>query len=92
MNNYLFILGLAFMSIIAGCKSQAKNEDNLDVQEFVEKMAATKEFNLVDVRTPEEFEKGHLENALNIDVSGNNFQNQVAELDKNTPVFLVLPD
>ena len=88
MNKYLFILGLLFISIVVGCNSQPKHDDNLDVQAFVEKMAATKEFNLVDVRTPGEFVKGHLENAQNIDVNGNDFQMKVAKLDKNTPVFM----
>ena len=88
MNRYLLILGFAFMAILAGCNNQPKHDDNLDVQQFVEKMAATKEFNLVDVRTPGEFEKGHLENAQNIDFNGNDFKNRVAELDKNTPVFM----
>ncbi len=88
MNKYLFILGLALMSILAGCNSQSNQEDDLDVQQFVEKMAATKEFNLVDVRTPGEYEKGHLENAQNIDVNANDFQTRVAKLDKNIPVFL----
>ncbi|MEO7316241.1 MAG: thioredoxin domain-containing protein [Ginsengibacter sp.] len=88
MNRYLFILGFAFMTIMIGCNNLPKHDDNLDVQQFVEKMAATREFNLVDVRTPGEFEKGHLENAQNMDVNGNDFQTKIAKLDKNTPVFM----
>ena len=88
MNRYLLILGFAFISILTACNNLPRQEDNLDIQQFVEKMAATKEYNLVDVRTPLEFEKGHLENAQNIDFNGNDFKNQVAQLNKNTPVFM----
>lgn len=88
MYKYFFIPALFLMAIFTGCQSNKTNEDNLDIQAFVEKMAATKEFNLVDVRTPEEFEKGHLENAKNIDLNAGDFDSRVSELDKDKPVFL----
>lgn len=43
---------------------------------------------LLDVRTPEEFEAGHIKNALNIDWYNPSFKEQVAKLDKNKPVFI----
>lgn len=36
---------------------------------------------VVDVRTPEEFEAGHVEGATNIDAQADDFEQQVAELD-----------
>ncbi len=88
MYKYLFIPAMLFMVIFTGCESNKTNEDNLDVQAFVEKMVATKEFSLVDVRTPEEFGKGHLENAQNIDFNARDFDSRVSELEKDKPVFL----
>jgi rhodanese-related sulfurtransferase len=38
--------------------------------------------NLIDVRTPEEFEEGYVKGAINIDVSNPNFESQIASLDK----------
>ena len=38
--------------------------------------------NLIDVRTPEEFEEGYVKGAVNIDVSNPNFESQIASLDK----------
>ena len=38
---------------------------------------------LLDVRTPEEFAEGHLEGAVNIDVSAPDFATRVAELDQD---------
>jgi thioredoxin 1 len=43
---------------------------------------------VVDVRTPEEFTKGHLQNALNYNWNGSEFQKQVSTLDKSKPVFV----
>lgn len=88
MYKYLFIPALFLMVIFSGCQSKTANEDNLDLQAFVEKMTSTKDYNLVDVRTPEEFEKGHLENAQNIDLNAGDFDKKVAKLDKDKPVFL----
>ena len=42
---------------------------------------------LVDVRTPAEFAAGHIPEAVNIDVRGENFESQVqSTLDKERPV------
>ncbi|ELR71139.1 Rhodanese-like:Rubrerythrin [Fulvivirga imtechensis AK7] len=43
---------------------------------------------LLDVRTPEEYAGGCLENARNIDYYDPDFKNKVAELKKDEPVFI----
>lgn len=43
---------------------------------------------LIDVRTPEEFAKGHLADARNIDWLDDGFQAETAKLDHKTPVLL----
>jgi len=43
---------------------------------------------LLDVRTPEEFSEGHLENAKNCNIMGSDFDAQVANLDKSKPVMV----
>ncbi|MCO8128001.1 rhodanese-like domain-containing protein [Acidimicrobiia bacterium EGI L10123] len=43
---------------------------------------------VIDVRTPEEFEAGHLEGAVLIDVTSPDFEAQVAELDRDQPYVL----
>lgn len=43
---------------------------------------------LVDVRTPGEYNDGHLDNALNIDYNGSGFDQQVDQLDKTKPVYV----
>ncbi len=43
---------------------------------------------LVDVRTPEEFEMGHLKNALNINWFDPDFDNKFAEINKETTIYM----
>lgn len=40
---------------------------------------------LIDVRTPAEFTEGHVQGAVNIDVSADDFGSRIATLDKETP-------
>ncbi len=46
------------------------NQNNLD-------------FEIIDVRTPEEFGEGHIENAINIDFYSETFRDELDNLDKN---------
>jgi len=49
---------------------------------------ANKDILLIDVRTPEEFASGHLENAVNMNYFDSDFAAQLKTLDKNKPVYL----
>lgn len=43
---------------------------------------------VLDVRTPEEFAKGHIPGALNIDINGAGFAKKVEALDKSNPILV----
>lgn len=89
MKTYL-IIGLSVLTAaFFGC-SNGKSQSNtsLTATEFAEKAKETPNAVIVDVRTPDEFSKGHLPNALNIDWKGADFDGQTAKLDKSTPVFV----
>jgi rhodanese-related sulfurtransferase len=47
---------------------------------------ATPNVQLVDVRTPQEFATGHLENAKNVNFNDPEFKQKIALLDKNKPI------
>lgn len=49
---------------------------------------SNKEFVLLDVRTPKEFEEGHIQGAINIDFSSSSFRPQVEKLDRNAIYLL----
>lgn len=84
---------LPFLSLviltITSCSSNGTGKlSTVNPSEFLEKLNATPEAQLIDVRTPEEFQAGALENARNIDWNSSDFTNQLADLDKNAPVFV----
>lgn len=83
----LLLLGIILMGLSCNKKSESK-ATSLSETEFSEKMNQNPLIPIVDVRTPEEFEKGHLKNAKNIDWNGANFQEQISKLDPEKPVFI----
>lgn len=66
----------------------AGSVDNLTSEEFQEYLAATDGARLIDVRTPFEFQMGHIPNADLIDISDPTFPERIQELDRDTPYFL----
>lgn len=69
--------------------SNAQDEKSvLSPQEFSNKIAATPDAQLIDVRTPGEFQGGFIAGALNVDWNGDSFDKQVAELDQSKPVLV----
>ena len=55
---------------------------NLNVSDFAKKVSDTSVV-VLDVRTPGEFQEGHLQNAINVDYEGINFAGEVNKLDKS---------
>lgn len=87
MKHYIIIIATLLIGSLSACK-KGNSTDSLSAQEFSEKIKSTETALILDVRTPEEFSKGHLENAQNIDINGANFGEEVAKLDKTKPVFV----
>jgi phage shock protein E len=54
----------------------------------LEKMKADKDAVVLDVRTPKEFEAGHIPGAVNIDWHARDFADRVAKLDKSKPYLI----
>jgi len=81
-----FIIALSCLSILTACNSQAQ-QTNLSVAEF-EKGIAQNNIQVLDVRTPGEYQSGHLKNALLADWNNDTeFQQRVKALDKSKPVY-----
>lgn len=86
------------ISILGSCQqsntSQSTNSgatiinDKIEVNEFEKLIANNPNAQLIDVRTPEEFLEGHLENATNINYNGDNFEAAINKLDKTKPVLV----
>lgn len=78
----LLILLVASTLFLAGCSSSDSNATNVGAQEFIAKLSDPGVV-IVDVRTPQEFASGHLQGAVNIDVSASTFESEIAMLDRN---------
>ena len=55
---------------------------NLDASQFAAKIAES-DVVVLDVRTPEEFNSGHILNAINIDIYNDYFNSDISTLDKS---------
>lgn len=60
----------------------------IDPVAFQTKIKSLKNEQLIDVRTPEEFASGHLQNAVNINFYSSDFKEQLEKLDKTKPVMV----
>jgi thioredoxin len=83
-------LGILVLSLLffINCSNGQNAKSNVDANAFNELVNASKQAQLIDVRTPEEYSKGHLINALNFDWNGNEFDKQVSSLNKEASVFV----
>lgn len=78
LHSILFFL----LFVNLGC-SQSKSEHIMD---FLEKNP--KSIVLIDVRTPQEYEAGHLKNAQNINWFDADFVENFSEIDKDKTIYL----
>ena len=83
----LLLLFVVFQ--LTSCQSQqSKTIETIDGKTYSDKLSNTKNPQLLDVRTPEEYAVEHLENASNVNWNGNDFVSKVEKLDKSQPVFV----
>ena len=68
--------------------NQTSTAQGLSATEFQKKLQETTSYNLLDVRTPQEFKISHIEGAKNINIYDSDFKEKVDQLDKETPVFV----
>ena len=61
---------------------------DLSSSEFQQRLAETQDAVLLDVRTPMEFQMGHIPGALNLDISSPSFPADIAELDRAGHYFV----
>ncbi|MBM7559982.1 rhodanese-like domain-containing protein [Marinitoga litoralis] len=62
--------------------SPKQSFQNIDPKEAYE-LIQTKDIIIIDVRTPGEYNSGHIENSINIDYYNSSFKNELSKLDKN---------
>ena len=62
--------------------------ERVDEMSFISFMQENSDIQIVDVRTPEEFNDGYIPNAVNIDFKAADFKEKIDQLDKFKPVLI----
>ena len=73
---------------LAALFCQAQDAKILSPEAFKKRLSESKEYVLVDVRTPEEVKNGHLKGAINVDYNASSFEKEIAKLDTSKTYFL----
>lgn len=84
MKKLLMLLLTGLLSI--SCNAQ--NYESLSAKSFQEKLKTEKKPQILDVRSPDEFVSGHIENAININWNSENFNDKINQFDKTKPIFV----
>ena len=83
------LLVLMFLGITACTQSKTSaGQELITWQEYTKMSQEQTDFQLVDVRTPEEFGAGSIEGAVNIDFYADDFEAQLEQLDKTRPLVV----
>ena len=92
MKSYSILFLTAFSIFSIACsngQNQASSiNSNLNPIEFQAKIKSTPNAVILDVRTPEEFAEGHLENAINMNWNDQNFKSEISKIKFSDTIFI----
>jgi rhodanese-related sulfurtransferase len=89
MKRLITILSIMMLLMATSCKEETnKGEIKLVTAEEMHTLLQQKDVQLVDVRTPDEYQVGHIKNSQNIDFNSPTFDDDISKLDKTKPVML----
>lgn len=87
MKTSSILLSLLFVFVFS-CKQQFEGEAKVVSLEEMQTLLQLENVQLVDVRTPEEYQAGFIAEAQNIDFMSPTFDEDIKTLDKEKPVLL----
>ena len=90
MKKIVYTLVCSLGLLVTGClnEEKASAEIKLVSAEEMQYILQQEDVQLVDVRSSEDYERGHIANSQNIDFSSPTFEEDVKKLDKSKPVIL----
>lgn len=86
MKNLKIVL-LALLVVFTG-EVKAQSPALLSLEAFATKLKQTKEPQILDARSAEEFAQNHIKGAINIDAKATDYQQKLDSLDKNKATFV----
>lgn len=90
MKKFIYVICLGLAISLTACLDGKKvtAEVQLVSAEEMQDILEQEDVQLVDVRSPEEYQKEHIVNSQNIDFRSPTFEEDVQQLDKTKPVIL----
>jgi len=96
MRGFTIIFVLILMTgLVNGCAGQIETPNQIlkdvgvqEAFELIQSNQGNADFIIIDIRTPEEFNEGYIENAINIDFYSETFKQDLDKLDKNKTYFI----
>lgn len=85
---YTFLSAVLLLVACQTTNSQSSYIHEVDAPTFAQLIENKKDAQLIDVRTPGEFQGGYIQGALNLDYNGSDYNRQVSSLDKTKPVLI----
>ena len=83
------MIRIVFLSLIFVFACEALNSPEINLiteSDFIELRGS--DYTLIDVRTQDEFDLGHIDSAINLDFYSDTFQNEILSLPKNEKIVL----
>ncbi len=86
----LTLLASCGVALLLSCGSSngQSRQTPLEAKPFSEKISQLPDEVILDVRTPDEYTEGHIEDARNIDWNAGNFEEAISTLEKDKPVMV----
>ena len=85
LNSIFFLVGSL---LLLNCQTKISNSLELINAEELQEISNQDGMQLVDVRTPAEYENGHIPNAQNIDFLDPKFEINIQSLDSSKPIII----
>lgn len=79
---------MIFVLVLSNCANEPQTEIKVITPEEMQALLELEDMQIVDVRTPEEYVTGFIDNSQNIDFKSPTFDEDIKKLDKTKPVIL----
>jgi rhodanese-related sulfurtransferase len=87
MKNLIYLLLIGFTLLSCQAQQKKQNVEIVPPAEFAQKMADANG-QIIDVRTPKEYNAGYIEGAVNMHIYDKDFEQRVDMLQKDEPVYV----
>jgi rhodanese-related sulfurtransferase len=88
MKKINIFFSLVFALSLINCANETQSEIKVISPEEMQTLLELDDVQIVDVRTPEEYQDGFIDNSQNIDFNSPTFDEDITKLDKTKPVIL----